>query len=118
MVFIIASTIHFVGVVFYAIFASGEKQPWADPPPEEKPSWNPLEKAFKEQDESETMQNGKLPSYGACQDTSLSTTRTSPVARDQPVFEPLPTSFETRQELVQTPAKDRYLHGTVEDREY
>ena len=27
----IASCIHFFGVVFYGIFASGEKQPWADP---------------------------------------------------------------------------------------
>jgi ACS family sodium-dependent inorganic phosphate cotransporter-like MFS transporter 6/7/8 len=31
-VFLIASLIHFAGVTFYAIFASGEKQPWADPP--------------------------------------------------------------------------------------
>jgi hypothetical protein len=30
-VFLIASIIHFFGVIFYAIFASGEKQPWADP---------------------------------------------------------------------------------------
>lgn len=31
-VFLIAALIHFAGVIFYAIFASGEKQPWADPP--------------------------------------------------------------------------------------
>jgi ACS family sodium-dependent inorganic phosphate cotransporter-like MFS transporter 6/7/8 len=31
-VYLIASLIHFGGVTFYAIFASGEKQPWADPP--------------------------------------------------------------------------------------
>lgn len=30
-VFLIASLIHFGGVIFYAIFASGEKQAWADP---------------------------------------------------------------------------------------
>lgn len=30
--FLIASLIHFAGVTFYGIFASGEKQPWADPP--------------------------------------------------------------------------------------
>ena len=28
-VFLIASSIHFVGVIFYAIFASGEEQDWA-----------------------------------------------------------------------------------------
>lgn len=30
-VFLIASLVHYGGVVFYGIFASGEKQPWADP---------------------------------------------------------------------------------------
>lgn len=34
-VFLIASLIHFAGVIFYGIFASGEKQPWADPKDEE-----------------------------------------------------------------------------------
>uniref|UniRef100_H2ZMF3 Major facilitator superfamily (MFS) profile domain-containing protein n=1 Tax=Ciona savignyi TaxID=51511 RepID=H2ZMF3_CIOSA len=31
VVFVIASCIHFSGVIFYAFFASGERQPWADP---------------------------------------------------------------------------------------
>lgn len=31
-VFLIASLIHFAGVIFYGIFASGEQQPWAEPP--------------------------------------------------------------------------------------
>ncbi|KAK3570401.1 hypothetical protein QTP86_019281 [Hemibagrus guttatus] len=30
-VFVIASMVHYCGVIFYAIFASGEKQDWADP---------------------------------------------------------------------------------------
>ncbi|KAK7151967.1 hypothetical protein R3I94_008337 [Phoxinus phoxinus] len=30
-VFMIASMVHYTGVIFYAIFASGEKQDWADP---------------------------------------------------------------------------------------
>uniref|UniRef100_A0A8C9WCZ1 Solute carrier family 17 member 8 n=1 Tax=Scleropages formosus TaxID=113540 RepID=A0A8C9WCZ1_SCLFO len=30
-VFVIAAVVHYTGVVFYAIFASGEKQDWADP---------------------------------------------------------------------------------------
>ena len=34
-VFLIASIIHFIGVIFYGIFASGEKQQWADPKEEE-----------------------------------------------------------------------------------
>jgi len=34
-VYLIASVIHFLGVTFYAIFASGEKQPWAEPTDDE-----------------------------------------------------------------------------------
>ncbi|ROL52768.1 Vesicular glutamate transporter 2.1 [Anabarilius grahami] len=30
-VFLIASLVHYGGVIFYGLFASGEKQPWADP---------------------------------------------------------------------------------------
>lgn len=42
-VFIIAACVHFFGVTFYAIFCSGELQPWADPTAEEQKSWNPLD---------------------------------------------------------------------------
>ncbi|KAH9373771.1 hypothetical protein HPB48_007507 [Haemaphysalis longicornis] len=78
-VFLIASLIHFGGVIFYAIFASGEKQPWAEPPREEEgPSWNPLENAFKRQT-----------SYGATAETNF------------PVY-------ETREERVQEPCRDAY----------
>ncbi|EEB20314.1 conserved hypothetical protein [Pediculus humanus corporis] len=38
-VFILAATVHFVGVTFYAIFASGELQPWAEPTPEQLKAW-------------------------------------------------------------------------------
>ncbi|XP_071497425.1 vesicular glutamate transporter 1-like [Diadema antillarum] len=31
-VYLVAAIIHFTGVLFYGIFASGEKQPWAEPP--------------------------------------------------------------------------------------
>ncbi len=36
-VFLIASLIHFGGVIFYGMFASGEKQPWAEPSPPPPP---------------------------------------------------------------------------------
>lgn len=48
-----AAIVHFSGVIFYGIFASGELQPWAEPggiPKEEKP-WNPFENAV----QSETL---------------------------------------------------------------
>jgi ACS family sodium-dependent inorganic phosphate cotransporter-like MFS transporter 6/7/8 len=41
-----AATVHFIGVTFYAVFASGELQPWAEPPAEKKKVWNPLEDSF------------------------------------------------------------------------
>lgn len=43
-----AAIVHFSGVIFYGIFASGELQPWAEPggiPKEDKP-WNPFDNAF------------------------------------------------------------------------
>ncbi|CAD6188417.1 unnamed protein product [Caenorhabditis auriculariae] len=36
-VFLLASLIHFTGVTFYAVYASGELQPWAEPKAEEEP---------------------------------------------------------------------------------
>ncbi|PAA55404.1 hypothetical protein BOX15_Mlig032106g1, partial [Macrostomum lignano] len=36
-VFLITSIINFVGVIFYAMFASGEKQSWAEAPADEEP---------------------------------------------------------------------------------
>lgn len=113
-VFLIASVIHFTGVVFYALFASGEKQPWAEPPGEEEgPSWNPLENAFKEgggggaaitegvaEDAvNAPMSASKQPSYGATEDMA-------------------PPVYGTRQEYVQAPPTDRYMHGDVEEREF
>nr|WAS27827.1 putative vesicular glutamate transporter-like protein [Apostichopus parvimensis] len=39
-VFLTAAIIHFCGVLFYGIFASGEKQPWAEPPVNSEPQWS------------------------------------------------------------------------------
>lgn len=47
-VFITASVIHFIGVAFYAFFASGELQPWAELKEEDDQqppavAWNPFD---------------------------------------------------------------------------
>jgi len=34
-----AATVHFIGVTFYGIFASGELQPWAEPTEEQVKAW-------------------------------------------------------------------------------
>jgi len=39
--FIMAACVHFFGVTFYAIFASGELQSWAEPTADEVASWGP-----------------------------------------------------------------------------
>ncbi|XP_064122323.1 vesicular glutamate transporter 1-like [Macrobrachium nipponense] len=59
IVFLIASIIHFLGIIFYGLFASGELQPWAEPPqPEEEMTENAPAMGGPGQ------QNGKLPTYG------------------------------------------------------
>ncbi|CAN7998991.1 unnamed protein product [Ixodes hexagonus] len=89
-VFLIASLIHFGGVIFYAIFASGDKQPWAEPPREDEgPSWNPLENAFKEDAPKSQAPLQRQASYGATAETNF------------PVY-------ETREERVQEPSRDLY----------
>ncbi|XP_022237814.1 vesicular glutamate transporter 1-like [Limulus polyphemus] len=107
-VFLIASLIHFAGVTFYAIFASGELQSWAEPPvKDEGASWNPLENAFKDENQSKNgdvtgpiaIAGVKQPSYGATVDSQ------------QPMF-------DMKKEPVQAPPTDRYMHGSIEDREY
>lgn len=60
-VFIIASCVHFAGVAFYAVFASGEKQSWADPPSES--TWKP---------EDTLKADDKFNSYGSLNKDSFS----------------------------------------------
>ncbi|XP_035215847.1 vesicular glutamate transporter 1-like isoform X2 [Stegodyphus dumicola] len=101
-VFLIASMIHFAGVIFYGVFASGEKQKWAEPPdeqnPEEGPSWNPLEHAFT------TTTIDKQPNGDVT--TSFSEIK-------QPTYGSTTTAIDTREELAQPPPRDTYLHGGV-----
>ncbi len=59
--FLIASLIHFGGVIFYGLFASGEKQPWADPKEEQEGFSNPENKGDDE----------KYKTYGAVSDTNF-----------------------------------------------
>ncbi|XP_036373950.1 vesicular glutamate transporter 3 [Megalops cyprinoides] len=68
-VFVIAAMVHYTGVVFYAIFASGEKQDWADPE-----STSDDKCGLVDQDElaeetelnsESTLTQGKKMSYGA-----------------------------------------------------
>lgn len=41
-VLIVSAFIHYGGIIFYGLFASGELQPWADPTVEEEKHWNQM----------------------------------------------------------------------------
>ncbi|XP_023309809.1 vesicular glutamate transporter 1 [Anoplophora glabripennis] len=59
IVFIISALIHYVGIIFYGIFASGELQPWADSSLEEKKQWNQMNEAMSVR-KSPSKNNGLL----------------------------------------------------------
>ncbi|CAF1315292.1 unnamed protein product [Rotaria sordida] len=61
-VFLIASLIHFAGVIFYGIFASGEKQPWAEPPP---PTTSNDASPWATNETNKRNDNDRFPSYGS-----------------------------------------------------
>uniref|UniRef100_A0A8D8VEL3 Vesicular glutamate transporter 2.1 n=2 Tax=Cacopsylla melanoneura TaxID=428564 RepID=A0A8D8VEL3_9HEMI len=90
-VFLIAATVHFIGITFYAIFASGELQPWAEPTSEEIKSWNPMEQLQPAPDEKIVVQ-----SYGS---TDLSETTPYSNYSNHIVAQP-----------VQPPSEDLYMN--------
>nr|CAG4640809.1 EOG090X04X8 [Eulimnadia texana] len=122
-VFVIAAVIHFLGVVFYGIFASGELQPWAEPPKEEPPvSWNPLADSFKPQYSQDGYDNSsmntettpaiqaqaynsRLPSYGTVsgQDYNYYNAAVPPTSHAQP---------------VQPAANEAYVQGNMYSQNY
>lgn len=133
-VFLIASLIHFAGVIFYAIFASGEKQPWADPPTPSAPAaedWRPQDALHGEKTEWHTNT-----SYGSTK-SAVNDLQTSGVhcyvnnsgvdpwgvpEAHNVVAVPPPYSpvYQTRQELVQKPNRDqeRYYNSDGSDRDF
>ncbi|KAG7333318.1 hypothetical protein KOW79_003453 [Hemibagrus wyckioides] len=73
-VFVIASMVHYCGVIFYAIFASGEKQDWADPEStsEEKCGIIEEDELAQETEPSSdsSLSTSKMKSYGATTENS------------------------------------------------
>ena len=147
-VFLIASLVHFCGVTFYAIFASGEKQEWADPDPNEDPTTPRTPKTPKSMfppdgDTSKMASYGTYnkqpppprppPSYTEALPQKPGSTNpfvgngTNPfVSNGPPPYGNVapsyhqvanPSLFQTREELVQVEAKDRYLNGDIKDRD-
>ncbi|XP_076449981.1 vesicular glutamate transporter 1-like [Babylonia areolata] len=131
-VFLIASLIHFAGVIFYAIFASGEKQPWAEPPTSED-KWKPEQTLQQTHENGWSYQGGTYGSTGeAAHDITASKGDLNGVlaaggvgggggfvnggmtAHVPHTFSPV---YETKQEFVQRPNRDEERYYNSEDSE-
>lgn len=121
LVFIMAAIVHYIGVVFYGIFASGELQSWAEAKSlQEDKQWNPYDVALQgEVKKSSSIQSngllqrrlsGKNVNYGSLEAPAEPTI----VSTGNPFVNTNPF----RQEAVQPEPHDAYMHGSVDDREY
>ncbi|CAD5113934.1 DgyrCDS3096 [Dimorphilus gyrociliatus] len=100
-VFLTAALIHFAGITFYGIFASGDKQHWADPPP----------------DIIETMTPVKSGSYGAFPNEDLPDKPPLPPPSYRTTLQGSQPQFTTQTEMVQIEPTDTYMNGSIQDRE-
>uniref|UniRef100_A0A674IYB9 Solute carrier family 17 member 7 n=1 Tax=Terrapene triunguis TaxID=2587831 RepID=A0A674IYB9_9SAUR len=106
-VFLIASLVHYGGVVFYGIFASGEKQPWAEPEEtsSEKCGFIHEDELADEEDEAaQGAGDGGGGGYGATKSTSF--------ANGGWVAD-----WDKKEEFVQEPGKDTYMYGAPRERD-
>ncbi|KAJ6654442.1 hypothetical protein lerEdw1_007035 [Lerista edwardsae] len=108
-VFLIASLVHYGGVIFYGIFASGEKQPWAEPEEqsEEKCGFINEDELADEEDEAARMAaagGGGGGGYGATKSTSFANGGWT-------------ADWDKKEEYVQEPGKDSYMYGTPGERD-
>ncbi|XP_070813649.1 vesicular glutamate transporter 2 [Pituophis catenifer annectens] len=102
-VFLIAALVHYGGVIFYGIFASGEKQPWADPEQTSEEKCGFIHEDELDEETGDITQNyvnyGTTKSYGA-------TTQ---------INGGWPDGWEKREEFVQEGAQDSYSYKEGED---
>ncbi|NXJ35363.1 VGLU2 protein, partial [Ciconia maguari] len=95
-VFLIAALVHYGGVIFYGIFASGEKQPWADPEQTSEEKCGFIHEDELAEETGDITQNyvnyGTTKSYGA-------TTQ---------VNGGWPNGWEKKEEFVQEEVQDSY----------
>lgn len=105
-VFLIASLVHYGGVIFYGLFASGEKQPWADP---EQTSEEKC--GFIDEDELAEETGDITQNYGALGAPAKSYGATSQMNGGWP------DGWEKREEYVQEGAEEGG-YGYRQSREY
>ncbi|XP_034944012.1 vesicular glutamate transporter 1 [Chelonus insularis] len=136
-VFIMAACVHFFGVTFYAIFCSGELQPWADPSAEEQQSWNPLDELGQAKPPvpppPKTMQSEfiKQPSldvnaaWNNSEQLNESNNYSQPVinygsteTNTNPFHSTNPFASDIQETQVQPPMLDDYSHDVMQDRQW
>uniref|UniRef100_A0A8C4TMK6 Vesicular glutamate transporter 1 n=1 Tax=Erpetoichthys calabaricus TaxID=27687 RepID=A0A8C4TMK6_ERPCA len=104
-VFLIASLVHYGGVIFYGIFASGEKQPWAEPEEmsDEKCGFIHEDELAEETEDfhSTTLASGG--GYGA-------TSTHAPLSNNGGWA----TDWDKKEEFIQDPGRDPYMYGTLQ----
>ncbi|CAI5444539.1 unnamed protein product [Caenorhabditis angaria] len=104
-VFLLASLIHFTGVTFYAVYASGELQDWAEPKDEEEPWAN---KDLVNKTGINGGGNGGGGGYGAAAETTFTNAAHIPAGTDTsyqtaPASNPFSTNWDESQPVVQNP---------------
>uniref|UniRef100_A0A8C9T9M0 Solute carrier family 17 member 7 n=1 Tax=Scleropages formosus TaxID=113540 RepID=A0A8C9T9M0_SCLFO len=109
-VFLIASLVHYGGVIFYGIFASGEKQPWAEPENTSDEKCGILNEDELANETEELYRTGAGGQYGAV---------------NQPNMNPnggggggggggWASEWDKTEEYVQPPGSNSYLYGEGE----
>ncbi|TKC45187.1 hypothetical protein EI555_010228 [Monodon monoceros] len=97
-VFLIAALVHYGGVIFYAIFASGEKQPWADPEETSEEKCGFIHEDELDEETGDITQNyinyGTTKSYGATTQANGG----------------WPNDWEKKEEFVQEDVQDSYTY--------
>ncbi|XP_029335429.1 vesicular glutamate transporter 2 [Mus caroli] len=102
-VFLIAALVHYGGVIFYALFASGEKQPWADPEETSEEKCGFIHEDELDEETGDITQNyinyGTTKSYGATSQENGG----------------WPNGWEKKEEFVQEGAQDAYTYKDRDD---
>ncbi|EQB79212.1 vesicular glutamate transporter 2 isoform 2 [Camelus ferus] len=102
-VFLIAALVHYGGVIFYAIFASGEKQPWADPEETSEEKCGFIHEDELDEETGDITQNyinyGPTKSYGATTQANGG----------------WPNGWEKKEEFVQEEVQDSYTYKDRDD---
>ncbi|KAF7468009.1 Hypothetical predicted protein [Marmota monax] len=102
-VFLIAALVHYGGVIFYAIFASGEKQPWADPEETSEEKCGFIHEDELDEETGDITQNyinyGTTKSYGATTQANGG----------------WPNGWEKKEEFVQEEVQNSYTYKDRDD---